>query len=73
MTVRRAEDGTIRLEGPCPVEDAEPLLEMLLAAPKAQIDWSQCQKPHTAVVQVLIAVGAVPDHPCGDGWIAKWL
>jgi hypothetical protein len=73
MTIRRADDGTIHLEGACPVEDAEPLLQMLLAAPKSLVDWSQCRAPHTAVVQILIAAGAVPAHPCGDGWIAKWL
>jgi hypothetical protein len=73
MTVRRADDGTIHLEGICPVEDAEPLLQLLLAGPKPSVDWSKSQKPHTAVVQVLLAAGAVPAQPCGDGWIAKWL
>jgi hypothetical protein len=72
MTVRRADNGTIFLEGACPVDDAEPLLQMLLAAPESPIDWTQCRKPHTAVVQILIAAGAVPVGPCGDGWLAQW-
>jgi hypothetical protein len=72
MTVRRGENGTIYLEGACPVEDAEPLLQMLVAAPEAPVDWRQCEKPHTAVVQVLMAAGTVPLGPCGDGWLAEW-
>ena len=33
MSVRRLDDGNIALEGPCPVEDAEPLLQLLQATP----------------------------------------
>ena len=40
MTVSRRSDGTIVLEGTCPVEDAEPLLQMLLATPAAPVDWT---------------------------------
>lgn len=72
MTIRRAADGTIVLDGPCSVEDAEPLLQMLLATPLSAVDWTQCRKPHTAVVQILLAADVVPDSPCGDGWIARW-
>lgn len=72
MTICRAADGTIVLDGACPVEDAEPLLQMLLATPQSPIDWSRCRKPHTAVVQILIAADRVPIGPCGDGWIAQW-
>jgi hypothetical protein len=72
MTIRRGEDGTIFLEEVCPVEDAEPLLQMLLATPQSPIDWTQCLEPHTAVVQVLIAAGTIPPGPCGDGWIRQW-
>lgn len=72
MTIRRSADGTINLEGMCPVDDAEPLLQMLLATPQAPIDWAQCRRLHTAVVQVLIAAGAVPTGRCGDDWTAQW-
>ncbi len=73
MTIRRADDGTIYLEGACPVEDAEPLLQMLLATPGAPVDWTQCTKPHTAVVQVVLAAGTVPAGPWGDVWIVRWV
>lgn len=72
MTVRRADNGTIHLEGTCPVEDAEPLLQMLLSTPSVPLDWTKCEKPHTAVVQIVLAAGTVPVGPCGDAWIAQW-
>jgi len=72
MTIRRADNGTIHLEGSCPVEDAEPLLQMLLSTPSAPLDWTKCEKLHTAVVQIVIAAGVVPAGPCGDGWITTW-
>ena len=68
MTVRRSDNGTLVLEGVCPVEDAEPLLEMLQNMPTAGIDWTQCRQLHTAVLQVILASG-----PCGDAWVAEWL
>jgi hypothetical protein len=55
MTVQVAGDGTILLTGNCPVEDAEALVRLLLADPAADIDWSACERAHTAVVQVLLA------------------
>ena len=58
MSVRRHEDGTILLEGHCPVEDAEPLLQLLQATPKVPVDWRQCIHLHTAVLQVILAAHA---------------
>jgi hypothetical protein len=55
MTVRLAEDGTIMLEGTCPVADAELLARLLLSDPDAEVDWCACEQSHTAVVQVLLA------------------
>jgi hypothetical protein len=46
---------TIRLEGDCPVEDAETLLSALLAAPAAEPDLGGATHIHTAVFQVLLA------------------
>ena len=54
MTVRIA-DGTIFLEGHCPVEDGAALAEYLGAHPHACVDWSNCIWLHTGVVQVLLA------------------
>jgi len=73
MTVRRSKDGTIVLEGVCPVEDAEPLLQMLQNMPTAGIDWTQCNQLHTAVLQIILASGTPSIGPCGDAWVAQWL
>jgi len=55
MTVRVAEDGTIHLEGRCPIEDAESLLQHLLRTPGGCVDLQACHHAHTAVIQVLFA------------------
>jgi hypothetical protein len=60
VTVQMAGDGTILLLDDCPAEDAEPLLQSLLAQSKAAIDWSGCRFAHTSVIQVLIAAGRTP-------------
>lgn len=58
MTVRLVDAATIALEGACPVEDAEPLLQHLLAAPDAIVDWRACDDAHSAVLQVLLIARA---------------
>jgi len=73
VTVRTADNGMLVLEGVCPVEDAEALLQLLQARPTAVLDWAQCSQLHTAVLQVVLASGLVPSGPCGDAWVAKWL
>lgn len=57
MSVRFA-DGAIRIEGNCPVEDAEPLLR-LLQAHAAPVDLSRCDRLHAAPFQVLLALRPV--------------
>lgn len=73
MTVRRSDNGTLVLDGVCPVDDAEALLQLLQATPGAVIEWSQCRQLHTSVFQVVLASGRVPVGPCGDAWVAQWL
>jgi hypothetical protein len=73
MTVTRQDPQTIVLAGPCPVDDAEPLLQMLLETPAAVVDWRTCQSPHTAVVQVILAARPALTGPCGDAWTERWL
>ena len=73
MTIRRGDNGVIVLEGVCPVEDAEPLLQMLQAMPAADIDWQGCHQLHTAVLQLVLASGRIPISRCGDAWVAQWL
>jgi hypothetical protein len=46
---------SIELEGSCASEDAEILLQHLLASPTASVDWRACESAHTAVIQVLMA------------------
>ena len=72
MSVRRQDNGTIVLEGSCPVEDAEPLLQLLQSTPAASVDWTQCRHLHTAVLQVVLAGRPALVGPCGDPWIARW-
>jgi hypothetical protein len=73
VTVRRRDSGTVILDGECPVEDAEALLQLLQTMPGAVLDWTQCRRLHTAVLQVVLASGSVPVGPCGDAWVAQWL
>ena len=73
MTVRRRDSGTVILDGECLVEDAEALLQLLTTMPGAALDWTQCRRLHTAVLQVVLASGSVPAGPCGDAWVAQWL
>ena len=67
MTVTVSADGVIQLQGDCPLEDAEALLQRLSRDPSAKVDWTACTHIHTAVVQIMIAarppvVGSPTDH-----------
>lgn len=73
MSVTRDRDGTIVLEGACPVEDAEPLLQLMQKFPAAALDWTRCSQLHTAVLQVILAGRMTPAGPCGDPWVRQWL
>jgi hypothetical protein len=73
LTIRRVDEGILILDGTCSVDDAELLLQMLLATPDAIVDWTQCRQLHTAVLQVIMASGNTPLGPCGDAWVQRWL
>ena len=60
MTVTISSNGAIQLSGFCPVEDAELLLQHLLSAPQAVVDWSACESAHSAVIQVLLVARVDP-------------
>lgn len=67
MTVRVLTDGTIELRDSCPADDAEPLLQYLIAAPEAPVDWRSCVAAHAAVIQVLLAARpALNGPPAGE-------
>lgn len=57
MTVRRSGPEMIELSGHCPIEDAEPLLGLLMSAAGQTVDWRACDGMHAAVAQVLMAAG----------------
>ena len=71
MTATRNEHGIIVLQGHCPVEDTEPLLQMLQETPTAMVDWTECSHLHTAIVQVLLAVRPHFTGPCGDSLVGR--
>jgi hypothetical protein len=73
VSVCRQEDGTILLEGGCPVEDAESLLQLLQATPGAPVDWTRSNHLHTAVLQVILAARPTLVGRCGDPWVAEWV
>ena len=73
MTVKAEGSGTILLEGDCPVEDAEILLNAFLASPGRPVDWRGCQRLHTAVLQVVLASRPSLIGPCGDPLVAQWI
>ncbi len=69
-----AEPGApIRLEGVCPVEDAETLALLILEDPDAPVDWTACTRLHTAVYQVLLRLRPTISGPCGDPFVDAWL
>lgn len=73
MTVRLAEDGTIVLEGGCPVEEAEMLQQLFLRHPAARIEWRNCNYAHTAVLQMLLAVKPEISSPPKSAFLRDWV
>jgi len=53
MTIRR-EGRTIRLAGDCPLEEAEPLFNLLESDSTPVVDVSGLRSLHTSVLQVLM-------------------
>lgn len=52
------EHGVVRLRGGCPVEDAEGLVQALQGA-AVEVDVSQCDWAHAAIVQALLVFSPV--------------
>jgi hypothetical protein len=76
MTIK-CEGQVIRLEGACPVEDAEILLGFFQQTPNLPVDLEGCGAIHTAVLQVLLAarppVTGVPVDSFAREWISPIL
>lgn len=69
----QSDDSAIVLSGDCPVEDAEPLLALLLDDAGRPVDLEQVTRLHTAVVQVLLAARPrLRGVPAGT-FAATWL
>ena len=64
---------TIRLEGDCHVEDAEPLLGLLQEGSGRVVDISALGRTHTAVVQVLLALQPKVAGSNTDGFFNSWI
>lgn len=72
MTVRM-DKASIRLEGDCPVGDAETLLALMQAEPARPIDLGGCGTMHSAVIQLLLAMRPRLIGEPGDDFVAKWI
>jgi hypothetical protein len=73
MTLRRLDETTIALEGCCPIEDAEPLLESLINEPQLHIDWRSCEHAHAAVVQILLISRPVLLGPPSGAFLQRFI
>ena len=69
----RLHEGSIRLEGDCPVEDAEQLLQLILENGRCTVDLGGCGRLHMAVVQVLLAARRPILGIPGNAFVAEWL
>jgi hypothetical protein len=73
VTLRAVDAHLIAVEGACRTEEAEILLQRLLAAPSATVDLQRCESLHAAVIQVLLAAEPTLQLPPADTAIGKWL
>jgi hypothetical protein len=73
MTVQLSPTGAIELQGICLSEDAEVLLQHLLAAPGAVVDWEACESAHTAVIQVLLLAKPTLRGVPGGAALRDWV
>ncbi len=55
------------------VEEAEGLLQWILAHPKGKLDLSRCTHLHTAALQALLALRPPVSSPTEDAALAAWL
>ena len=64
---------TVSLQGVCTVEDAEPLLQWLLAHPGGKVQMKDCVNLHTAVLQTLLVGQAQCQSWPTDDNLCTWL
>lgn len=73
MTVVLHDPKTIRLSGACPVDDAESLLQLLLANPAAEIDWRDCHSAHAAIIQVVLVARRRLQGPPASAFLNRFM
>lgn len=61
------------LEGHCAIEEAETLLAWLLEHPKGKLNLKRLEHPHTAVLQVMMALHPEVSSSPEREEVAKWL
>jgi hypothetical protein len=66
-------DDVLACDGPLTVEDAETLLQELVARPGARADLSACGHVHAAALQVLMAARVRVEGWPADAALAAWL
>jgi hypothetical protein len=64
---------TASLQGVCTVEDAEPLLQWLLAHPGGKVQTKDCVNLHSAVLQTLLVGRAQCLGRPADANLCAWL
>ena len=69
----RLNGNVILLEGPCRVEDAEPLLRLLQADGRRMVDLSAAEHLHAAALQVLMALRPVIRGAAEDAFLRDWI
>jgi hypothetical protein len=73
MTVLKSSEGLLLLEGECPSDDAEILLQHLAAAPATTVDLRNCERAHTSVIQILLAAKPrLLGPPATDTSLWRW-
>ena len=73
MTIKLSADGMIILDGICPSEDAESLLQYLSAGAATLVDWRTCESAHTAVIQILLAARPKLLGPPAGRALQEWV
>jgi hypothetical protein len=69
----RLDGNVVVLEGPCRVEDAEPLLGWLQADRGRMVDLAGAEHLHAAVLQVLMALRPTIRGTAGDAFLRDWI
>jgi hypothetical protein len=69
----RLDGNVIILEGPCRVEDAEPLLGWLQADRGRMVDLAGAEHLHAAVLQILMALRPAIRGAAEDAFLRYWI